>query len=209
MVLLPFISSYVLFLGYYSFKAPFSIELPFVVLFPDAPCTSTHHCARAIIDVTRDATLGSTESTIQPRRAFISDAVRIGMAPVVLPWCPLSPNISQVRAEETTNLAIVDFHSKTPTVTSTPTNASKTTSARAISYPRLTSTKQIARYIYNSCNVKFLSSVVLSGYNFLYRGLSPEESRAVSSISISPPTLNDKNNSRSRIAAIIINNEPH
>ena len=48
-----------------------------------------------------------------------------------------------------------------------------------IPYRRLTTPRKIAQYIYKSCNSFFLSSVIKSDYNFLYRGLSPEESEAV------------------------------
>ena len=43
-----------------------------------------------------------------------------------------------------------------------------------------TNTKQIAEYIIKECNSDFLRNVVKSNYNFLYRGLSPEQSKAVS-----------------------------
>ena len=43
-----------------------------------------------------------------------------------------------------------------------------------------TNTKQIAKYIVKECNSGFLRSVVRSNYNFLYRGLSPEQSKVVS-----------------------------
>jgi len=45
-----------------------------------------------------------------------------------------------------------------------------------ILYPRLKSTKLLAQYIRNHCNRHFLSSVINSGYKFLYRGLSPYQS---------------------------------
>jgi len=49
-----------------------------------------------------------------------------------------------------------------------------------VSYPIVaTNTKQIAEYIIKECNSKFLRSVVKSNYNFLYRGLSLEQSKAV------------------------------
>jgi len=52
--------------------------------------------------------------------------------------------------------------------------------ADEISYPIVTTnTKQIAEYIIKECNSKFLRSVVKSNYNFLYRGLSPEQSKAI------------------------------
>ena len=44
-----------------------------------------------------------------------------------------------------------------------------------------TNTKQIAEYITKECNSEFLRSVVKSNYNFLYRGLSPEQSKVVGS----------------------------
>lgn len=48
------------------------------------------------------------------------------------------------------------------------------------SYPIVaTNTKQIANYIIKECNSEFLRSVVKSNYNFLYRGLSPEQSKAI------------------------------
>ena len=43
-----------------------------------------------------------------------------------------------------------------------------------------TNTKEIAEYIINECNSDFLRSVAKSNYNFLYRGLSPEQSIAAS-----------------------------
>ena len=52
--------------------------------------------------------------------------------------------------------------------------------ADEISYPIVaTNTKQIAEYIIKECNSEFLRSVVKSNYNFLYRGLSPEQSKAI------------------------------
>ena len=65
-----------------------------------------------------------------------------------------------------------------------------------VKYSRLsTSPVIIASYICKNCNSDFLSSVIRSKYRFLYRGLSPDESEAVTS------TSND-------LAAIIINDEP-
>lgn len=67
--------------------------------------------------------------------------------------------------------------------------------AEEISYQRLTSTKKIAQYIHRFCNSEFLSSVIKSRCNYLYRGLSPNESEAVA-----------YNNG---LAAIIVKDEPH
>lgn len=64
-----------------------------------------------------------------------------------------------------------------------------------ISYVRLTSPRTIAQYIHNSCNSIFLSSVIRSDYNFLYRGLSSKENEAI--------TTNDNQ------SAIIIMEEPY
>ena len=55
-----------------------------------------------------------------------------------------------------------------------------------------TNTKEIAEYIIKECNSEFLRSVVKSNYNFLYRGLSPEQIKAI------------KNQPR----AILLENEP-
>ncbi|KAL7550673.1 hypothetical protein ACHAWF_016430 [Thalassiosira exigua] len=63
------------------------------------------------------------------------------------------------------------------------------------SYQRITSTKKIARYIRNNCAPGFLSSVMGSGYKFLYRGLSPDAGEAV--------TFNKG------LVAIVIKDEPH
>ena len=52
--------------------------------------------------------------------------------------------------------------------------------AEEVSYIRLsTSPMIIARFIKNYCNTAFLSGVIRSKYNFLYRGLSPDEIEAV------------------------------
>lgn len=65
-----------------------------------------------------------------------------------------------------------------------------------VKYTRLsTSPDVMASYICKYCNTDFLSSVTRSKYKFLYRGLSPGESEAVTSIS------ND-------LAAIVIYDEP-
>ena len=65
-----------------------------------------------------------------------------------------------------------------------------------VKYSRLsTSPDIIASYICKNCNTGFLSSVIRSKYRFLYRGLSPDESEAVTS---------NSNN----LAAIIIHDEP-
>lgn len=47
-------------------------------------------------------------------------------------------------------------------------------------FQRISSPKIIVEYILDSCYGSFVSSVVQSEYNFLYRGLSPEQSEAVS-----------------------------
>lgn len=52
----------------------------------------------------------------------------------------------------------------------------------ASDYPIVvTNPEKIAEYIIKECNSEFLKSVVKSNYNFLYRGLSPEQSKVVSS----------------------------
>ena len=66
--------------------------------------------------------------------------------------------------------------------------------AEEISYERITSTKRIAEHICKYCNSAFVSSVIESKCNFLYRGLSSDQSRAVSY--------------SNRPAAIIIKDEP-
>mmetsp|Transcript_33792 Transcript_33792/g.57384 ORF Transcript_33792/g.57384 Transcript_33792/m.57384 type:complete len:288 (-) Transcript_33792:1392-2255(-) len=68
--------------------------------------------------------------------------------------------------------------------------------AKENSYERLTtSTKETAQYLQRFCNTNFLSSVVKSRYNYLYRGLSPDESAAIA-----------RNN---ELAAILVKDEPY
>lgn len=67
--------------------------------------------------------------------------------------------------------------------------------AEGASYQRISSTKETAQFILKICNSEFLSSVIKSKYNFLYRGLSQDESEAV---------VNGN-----ALSAIIINNEPY
>lgn len=62
-------------------------------------------------------------------------------------------------------------------------------------YERLTTATDTAHYIRQFCNAQFLSCVVESEYEFLYRGLSSNESDAVAH--------------ESGLAAIIITDEPH
>lgn len=51
--------------------------------------------------------------------------------------------------------------------------------AEEVPYQRITSSiPKIAQYIMEECNSEFLASVSKSNYNFLYRGLSPEQSKA-------------------------------
>mmetsp|Transcript_9869 Transcript_9869/g.17823 ORF Transcript_9869/g.17823 Transcript_9869/m.17823 type:complete len:295 (-) Transcript_9869:1292-2176(-) len=56
------------------------------------------------------------------------------------------------------------------------------------------STREAAHYIHRYSNPEFVSSVVKSNYNFLYRGLSVDESEAVV---------------RNNLAAIMVKDEPH
>lgn len=70
--------------------------------------------------------------------------------------------------------------------------------ARAVeqlAYGRIETTEGIAKFLRQRCNPKFLSNVVESNYNFLYRGLYQEENLAA-----------HRNN---ELAAIIIKEEPH
>lgn len=64
-----------------------------------------------------------------------------------------------------------------------------------ISYRRLTRPRRIGQYIHKFCNSVFLSSVIESDYNFLYRGLSSDESEAIA-----------HNN---HLSAIVITDEPY
>lgn len=64
-----------------------------------------------------------------------------------------------------------------------------------LSYRRITSPRRIGQYIHKLCNSIFLSSVIESDYNFLYRGLSSDESEAIA-----------YNN---HLSAIVITDEPY
>ncbi len=56
---------------------------------------------------------------------------------------------------------------------------SATAAGSKIFYPRIESTKVLTQYIRNHCNHYFVSSVIDSGCNFIYRGLSPKQSNAM------------------------------